>query len=64
VWETVRLWDNADAIDEHHEHRYTRTDGKQAPTILGFDSVNEAMAAALDKAKAEAPEMVRQWQRP
>ncbi|MBW8060376.1 MAG: hypothetical protein FVQ78_08635 [Solirubrobacterales bacterium] len=60
-WTTVRLWDNADAIDEHHEHDHGRAGGKQPPVILEFDSVNEAMAAAISKAKAEAPEIVRQW---
>jgi hypothetical protein len=61
-WTTVRLWDNADAVDEHHEHKYTRADGKQLPAILTFSSSNEAMSAAIRKAKAEAPEIVRQWQ--
>ena len=23
-WKTVRLWDNADNVDEHHVHEYTR----------------------------------------
>lgn len=62
MWETVRLWDNADAIDEHHEHSYTRAGGKQAPAILAFDSANQAMAAAIHKAKFETEEIVRQWQ--
>jgi hypothetical protein len=60
-WTTVCLWDNADAVDEHHEHRHTRTDGKQPATIMSFDSPNDAMAAAIRKAKADAPEIVRQW---
>lgn len=60
-WTTVRLWDNADAVNEHHEHEYTRASGKQAPTVLDFSSPNEAMAAAIKKAKVEAPEIVRQW---
>ncbi len=58
-WTTVRLWDNADTVDEHHEHEYTRASGKQRPTILDFSSPNEAMAAAIGKAKAGAPEIVR-----
>jgi hypothetical protein len=62
-WATVRLWDNADAVDEHHEHLHTPTGGKQPPAILSFDSPNEAMAAAIRKAKAEASEIVRQWRR-
>ena len=60
-WTTVRLWDNADAVDEHHEHEYRQLDGKQPPVILDFESSNEAMAAAISKAKLDAPEMVRQW---
>lgn len=60
-WTTVRLWDNADAVDEHHEHEHTRAGGKQAPAILDLSSPNEAMAAAIKKAKADAPEIVRQW---
>jgi quinol monooxygenase YgiN len=60
-WTTVCLWDNADAVDEHHEHKHTRTAGKQAATILDFDSSNEAMAAAVRKAKGRALEIVRQW---
>jgi len=60
-WTAVRLWDNADAVDEHHEHEHTRTGGKQAAAILDFDSPNVAMAAAIRKAKREALEIVRQW---
>jgi hypothetical protein len=60
-WTTVRLWDNADNVDEHHEHAYTPECGKQTPTILEFKSSNDAMAAAIRKAKAEASEIVRRW---
>lgn len=60
-WTTVRLWDNADDIDEHHEHEYTKDAGKQSPTLLEVDSVNDAMAAAIQKAKNEAAEIVRKW---
>ena len=60
-WTAVRLWDNADAVDEHHEHEYTRAGGKQAPAVLDFSSPNEAMAAAIKRAKADAPEIVREW---
>lgn len=58
---TVRLWDNADALDEHHEHVYTQAGGKHDPALLEFASTNEAMAAAIDSAKLNAAEMVRQW---
>lgn len=60
-WYTVRLWDNADGLDEHHEHPYTREEGKQPPTILEFTSTNEAMASTIDDAKEKAAELVRQW---
>jgi hypothetical protein len=60
-WHTIRLWDNADGFDEHHEHAYTRSGGKQWPTILDFATANEAMAAAIAEAKRRAEEIVRQW---
>jgi hypothetical protein len=60
-WTTVRLWDNADEVDEHHEHTYKREGGKQPPAILEFKSSNDAMAAAIRKAKTEAAEIVRRW---
>lgn len=58
---TVRLWDNADGLDEHHEHAFTRCGGKQDPLILEFASTNEAMAAAIAKAKSKGAEIVRRW---
>ncbi|HVY78137.1 MAG TPA: hypothetical protein VG898_06500 [Solirubrobacterales bacterium] len=58
---TVRLWDNADGLDEHHEHAYTCSGGKQDPVILEFRSTNEAMAAAIDKGRKRAGQIVRQW---
>jgi hypothetical protein len=60
-WTTVRLWDNADDVDEHHEHAYARSAGKQPPTILEFKSSNDAMAAAIRKARSDAAEIVRRW---
>jgi hypothetical protein len=61
VWKTVRLWDNADNVYEHHVHEYTRQGEKQTPLILQFNSVNEAMAAANDEARNRAQELVREW---
>jgi hypothetical protein len=61
VWHTVRLWDNADDVHEHHVHGYTRTEGKQQPIIREFHSINEAMAAADREARKETAEIVRQW---
>lgn len=60
-WTTVRLWDNADGVDEHHEHEYARSQGKQPPAILPFASVNAAMAAAIEKAGSQWPAIVRRW---
>lgn len=60
-WTTIQLWDNADDVDEHHEHAYTRGEGKQRPTRLPHASVNRAMAAAIIKAKTEGPAIVRRW---
>lgn len=60
-WTTVRLWDNADAPDEHHEHKYTRAEGKLPPTTRPFTSVNEAMAAAIERASREWGPIVRRW---
>lgn len=60
-WTTIRLWDNADAVTEHHEHEHTQAQGKQPPTILPFASVNSAMAAAIEKASGEWPAIMRRW---
>jgi len=62
-WTAVRLWDNADDVNEHHMHRYTRQEGKQSPEILNFKSVNEAIAASKKEAQEGWAEMVRQWLR-
>ncbi|HEU4706392.1 MAG TPA: hypothetical protein VFS64_04300 [Solirubrobacterales bacterium] len=62
VWRTVRLWDNADAVDEHHVHEYTGEEGKQDPIIRSFKAINEAMAAAIAEARRNAVEIVRQWE--
>jgi hypothetical protein len=61
VWTTVRLWDNADDVHEHHVHEYKRDDGKQKPMIRSFESINEAIAAALAEARETAVEVVRDW---
>lgn len=61
IWTTVRSWDNADDVHEHHVHRYMRQEGKQSPEILEFRSINEAMATAEKEAKEGWAEIVRQW---
>jgi hypothetical protein len=60
-WTTVRLWDNADDVNEHHVHRYRQQEGKQNPEILQFKSINEAMATAKKEARERWAEIVRQW---
>lgn len=60
-WHTVRLWDNADGVDVHHEHAYTRSGGKQPPILLPFGSPNEAIAAAISRARSKPEEVVEQW---
>jgi hypothetical protein len=61
-WGTIRLWDNAHALDEHHEHEYTRGEGKQPPMKLEFSSTNEAMAAAIRKATTEWQTILSRWE--
>ncbi len=61
-WSTVRLWDNADGVDLHHEHPHTRDDGKQPPIFHDFATPNDAMAAAIEKAKRSAEAFMREWQ--
>ncbi len=61
-WTTIRLWDNADAVEEHHEHEYTRRGGKRPPTIHSYASTNEAMAAAIRKATSDWQAIAATWQ--
>ncbi|HEX5526289.1 MAG TPA: hypothetical protein VFX44_03700 [Solirubrobacterales bacterium] len=63
IWQTARLWDNADDVYEHHVHSYTQQEGKQKPMIRDFNSINEAMAAADFEARKKTAEIVRQWRR-
>lgn len=60
-WTTIALWDNADALDEHHEHRYTRSQGKQEPAMLEFATTNQAMAAAVRKAATDWQIILTDW---
>jgi hypothetical protein len=56
---TVRSYDNAHAVDEHHEHRYIRTE-KQPPTITD-GTVNDAMASALRRLRQHWRAYVDEW---
>jgi len=39
-WTTIRCWDNADAVDEHHMHRYTRQAGKDVASRYSYGTCN------------------------
>ncbi len=60
VWHTVRTFDNAHAPEEHHEHRYVRSE-KQAP-VVASGPVNEAMRAAEVKLLGGWGDIVRSWE--
>jgi hypothetical protein len=60
-WTAIRLWDNAHFPDEHHEHEYTRSGGKQDPIVRTFTSINEAMADATRRASEGWPQMIERW---
>jgi hypothetical protein len=60
-WTAIRLWDNADHPDKHHEHAYTKA-GKQPALILQRRSTNEAMALAIRTARQKAAEIMRRWE--
>lgn len=62
-WAEIALWDNAHDIDEHHKHEYTQAEGKLPPTVLEYESTNEAMAAAIGKATSEWRTILSRWGR-
>jgi hypothetical protein len=62
-WLTIRSWDNSDARDEHHMHRYTRTSGKQPATVLTRPTVNEAIHAAIEDARHAWEAILNSWDR-
>lgn len=61
-WTTIRLWDNAHDVNEHHEHEYTRRQGKRDPTLHPFRSINEAMAAAMTRAAQDWQAFLNNWE--
>jgi hypothetical protein len=60
-WTTIGLWDNADASGQHHEHRYTRSEGKQDPAMLEFATTNGAVASAIRKAATDWQAILKAW---
>jgi hypothetical protein len=59
VWEEVRLYDNH--LDDHHMHRYTRSQGKQPPETFHSGPVNAAIAAAIAHLKAHWEAIIESW---
>jgi hypothetical protein len=61
AWTTIRLWDNAHGAKEHHEHEYTRSEGKHEPIVHAFGSTNQAMAAAMTQAARDWQTILDNW---
>lgn len=61
-WFTVRTFDNAHDVGEHHEHRYRGRD-KQKPVILMHADVNAAMSYAIDTLLNAWPALVESWEK-
>jgi hypothetical protein len=57
---TVRMFDNAHAPTEHHEHRYIGAE-KQEP-IVTHGPINDAMHAAEIKLRRGWRDIVRSWE--
>jgi hypothetical protein len=60
-WTTIRLWDNAHGVEEHHEHEYTHSGGKCDPVVHAFSSTNQAMAAAMTRAARDWQTILENW---
>ncbi len=59
-WRTVRTYDNAHRVEEHHEHRYAG-DTKLPPSIT-HGPVNKAMSAAESAILDGWRTMVDEWE--
>ncbi len=60
-WTAIHLWDNAHGVDEHHEHEYTRSEGKCDPVVHALSSTNQAMAAAMTRAAQDWQTILEDW---
>lgn len=60
-WTTIRLWDNAHNVDQHHEHEYTSSQGKREPSVHPYTTVNQAMAAAMTRAAEDWLAILELW---
>lgn len=59
-WQTIRLFDNSHAVEEHHEHRYVGS-CKQPPSVHDGD-VNTAMARAMKVLFTTWQEILDSWE--
>lgn len=62
TWATIHLWDNAHDPEIHQEHEETRREGKKGPIVLDFESVRDAMAAAVEKGVGQWREIKDRWE--
>jgi hypothetical protein len=60
-WQEIRLFDNH--LGKHHTHRYTRTDGKQAPELFHPGPINEAMPTAIEHLRTHWEAIIESWLR-
>lgn len=60
AWHTVRIFDNAHAPEEHHEHRYLGSD--KQPPIISHGPPNQAMHTAEIKLLTSWSDIVRSWE--
>jgi hypothetical protein len=59
AWQTIRVFDNHQGT--HHMHRYTRSQGKQAPALFHSGTTNEAIAAAIAHLKDHWEAIIQVW---
>jgi hypothetical protein len=59
-WRTIHLFDNAHAVEEHHEHRYVGS--RKQPPLVRECETNMAMAAALERLFTMWPQILDAWE--
>jgi hypothetical protein len=59
AWHTVRVYDNH--LGTHHMHRYTRSEGKQAPESFHAGPITQAIPAAIAHLKAHWEAIIQSW---
>jgi hypothetical protein len=61
LWRSVRVYDNAHAINDMH--RYNREGVKQPAETFHRGSAGEAMRSALETVRSGYSEMIESWRR-